>query len=52
MYQKVPKYKNGGVMGRGHGSQPEGPPIGQIWENLNIKIIILMGYNPLDKMGT
>ena len=34
------------------GASLRGSPIGQIWENLNIKIIILMGYNPLDKMGT
>lgn len=49
--QKTRKWSNkDGDLPKGHRSQLAGPPAGQIWSILNIKIMILMAYNPLNKM--
>ena len=44
--------KNDEVMSEGHKSHLEGVPSGQNWNNLSNKIMIMMKYDPQNKVNT
>lgn len=53
LHQKSRKCsKNGGALSKVHRSQLEGAAVGQVWDNLSIRIMIVTDYKPLNKIET